>query len=95
MQEFVYMGSMPEINCDFGEDVSGASVRTIYAQKPDGTTVLTWSAVASGATAIKYDIPNTSVLDTPGFWRLQPNVVLGGKDIPGVTAQLEVRRRFA
>ena len=39
---------------DCGQNISTASARSIAARKPDGTTVVTWAAVAEGTNSIKF-----------------------------------------
>jgi hypothetical protein len=89
----VYVGSIGTlIVLDCGQDISGATARSILVRKPDGTEV-TWAAVASGTDSIAY----TSVADTfdkPGLWRLQAQVTLPSGSWPGETVLLEVYRKF-
>lgn len=90
-QDYVYLGDMPDVVCDFKEDISTASARTMHVQKPDGQTE-TWSAAAGDAvTEIKYAIPTTLVLNQAGIWKVNPRVIVGGKQITGVTGEFEVR----
>lgn len=91
--DFVYLGDMPDIECDFGRDVSTASVRSFEALKPDGTTT-SWAAAANGATGIKYAVPDTSTLNKAGSWVIQPKLTIGGKTYSGTPFTLEVRRPF-
>ena len=81
------------ITLDCGQDVSGATARTIEVQKPDGT-IASWTAVASGANYIAYTTDANS-LDQPGCWLLQASVTLPTGAWLGETAGLNVYAAFS
>jgi hypothetical protein len=80
------------ITLECGQDISAATVRNIQVRKPDGTTV-TWSAVASGTTAVAFTTLAGS-LDMPGRWRLQAHVTLPSGQWRGETAAVDVYSPF-
>lgn len=80
------------ITLDCGQDISTASARSIAVKKPDGTTT-SWSASASGTTAIAFTTLSDS-LDQRGNWLLQAHVTLPSGEWLGETAQLEVYAAF-
>ena len=85
----VFVGDIgTEIILDCGTDISTATVRTINARKPDGTAVQ-WTAVASGATAIKY-VVLVNDLSVAGVWLLQAYIEMPGWKGRGETASLQV-----
>lgn len=89
----VYVGSIgTQIILDCGQDISAATSLRIDVRKPDGT-VVTWSAVASGATALRFDTL-AGTLDQVGRWRLQAHVTLPTGDWPGDTIALDVYAPF-
>jgi len=77
---------------DCGQDVSSATVRTIEAMKPDGT-VVTWTAIASGLNAIRFDTLIGS-LDQAGKWKLQAHVTMPTGKWLGETVELLVYAAF-
>lgn len=89
MTQKVYIGDTgTSVILDCGQDISSATARTIEVKKPDGSTT-TWTASASGTTAISY----TSVsgtFDVAGEWRLQAKVTLPSGVWRGETASLYV-----
>ncbi len=90
----VYIGDTGTvIVLDCGQDISAATVRSIEARRPNGTTV-TWSAVASGTTAVSYT-STVETFDMPGEWRLQALVTLPTGKWRGEVARLEVYGVFA
>lgn len=89
----VYVGSIGTvIVLDCGQDITAASVRRIDVRKPDGT-VVTWAAVASGSTALRF-VTVSGTLDQPGRWLLQAHVTLPTGDWPGDTVALDVFAAF-
>lgn len=89
-----YIGDVgTEIILDCGVDVSAATVRTIKALKPDGTSV-DWTAVLEGTTAIKYTIQSGD-LDQAGAWKLQAYIEIASWSGLGETAKLKVSAPFA
>ena len=75
-----------------GQDISGATARSIEVRKPSGT-IVSWPAVASGTTAIRFDTLITT-LDEPGVWYLQAKVTLPTGTWRGETASVTVYRAF-
>lgn len=73
---------------DCGQDISSASARSIEVRKPDGT-LTTWSAVASGTTAIRFD-SLAGTFDQAGVWRVQAKVTLPSGVWRGETVALSV-----
>ena len=88
-----YIGDVPDIQLDIGRDVSAASALVIEALKPDGTTIVTWSAELLGTTEIRYVVP-AGTLDQPGDWYLQAKVTIDGRTWYGESARLKVYERF-
>lgn len=77
---------------DVGADISAATELGIEARRPDGT-VVTWSAVASGATGVRFDTMADS-LDIPGNWTLQAVVALPTGRWRGKPARFRVYAPF-
>lgn len=90
----VYVGDIgTQIILDCGQDISAATARSIEVRKPDGS-VISWPAVASGATAISFTTA-VGTLDAKGKWLLQAKVTLGSGTWLGETAALTVYAAFA
>lgn len=71
----VYVGSIGTlIALDCGEDVSVATVRTIKARRPNGSTV-DWTAGADGTHGIAYTTVSGD-LSMAGLWTFQSYVEL-------------------
>ena len=93
MTSKVYVGDTgTAIILDCGQDISAATVRSIEARKPDGTTA-SWAASASGTNAIRFDTL-AGTLDQAGKWRLQAKVTLPSGLWRGATAELVVYAAF-
>ena len=85
----VYVGDTgTAIIIDCKQDISAATARVIRARKPDGT-VVTWSAVASGSTSVRFDTL-VDTFDAPGRWLVQPRVALPGGEWRGATVAIDV-----
>lgn len=86
----VYVGSIGTlIALDCGEDVSTATVRTIKARRPDGTTV-DWTSFADGTDGIAYTTVSGD-LSMVGLWTFQAYVELpSGWKGPGDSVTLMV-----
>lgn len=88
-----YVGDIgTQIVLDCGQDISAATARSIEVRKPDGSTA-SWSASASGTTAIVYTTQAGSI-DTPGRYSLQAHVTLPGGTWRGETVALTVYAAF-
>jgi len=89
----VYVGDTGTlIVLDCGQDISGATARSILVRKPDGTEV-TWTAVASGTDSISFT-SLAGTFDRPGVWRLQALVTLPSGVWRGDTVLLPVYANF-
>lgn len=89
----VYVGDTgTEVRLDCGQDVSGATVRSIEVRKPRGVTE-SWPASASGANSIQYT-SEADTFDLPGEWILQAKVTLPTGVWLGESVTLTVYRKF-
>ena len=84
------VGTLVVLDC--GTDVTAATARSVAVRKPDGSTT-SWTASASGTTAIQYTI-DADDLDQSGEWRLQAVVTIGATVWRGETARLQVYPAF-
>lgn len=93
-QKKLYVGDVgTSIILDCGQDISAATARSIDVKKPDGS-IVSWSAVASGTTAIRFDTV-AGTLDKGGTWKVQARVTLPTGDWSGATAEFDVFERFS
>lgn len=74
-------------------NISAATAVSIEAMKPNGT-IVSWPAVISGGTAVRFDtLPNS--IDMHGRWRMQAKVTMpGGETWRGGTYSIMVKPLF-
>ncbi len=73
-------------------NLAGASALVILLLKPDGTSLLTKTAVlyTDGADGIMQYVTIDGDLDQPGLWRIQAHVSIAGGDWHGEVAKFRV-----
>ena len=80
------------IRLDCGSDVSAATSKYIYCDKPDGTRV-TWTAELDGTNYIQYTV-TVGDLGDPGTYRVQAGISQGSWTGRGETATFEITPIF-
>ena len=93
MAQKLYVGDTGTvITLDCGQDISGATARSIEVRKPDGSTG-SWSATASGTNSIRYTTAG-GTLDQAGQWVLQAKVTLSSGVWLGASVNVVVYAAF-